>query len=106
MKALADKLHEESDEVAAAIGTADLVEELADIQQIVNDFCVLANISGARLEACRLEKFKRKGGFLDGQYVVKVTMPDETDKWVTYCRKQPQKYPQIDEKSKRTSPSK
>lgn len=95
IKALCKKLHEESDEVDGALTTEELAEELADVQQIIDDICAIKGITKTELEQTQQKKRDRKGGFLDGVYIEQVYMPNDADKWVTYCRKEPTKYPEI-----------
>ena len=93
--ALIEKLHEEADEIDSALTKEELVEEIADVQQIINDLCIINDISNNDLERAITKKVQRKGGFLKGAYIDTVTMPNEDDEWVTYCRKSPDKYPEI-----------
>lgn len=94
-KALIVKLHEEADEVDSALNRDELIEEIGDVQQIINDLCVNENISNAELTAVIEKKTIRKGGFTHGEYIETVTIPDENDKWAKYCRKSPEKYPEV-----------
>lgn len=95
VRALAEKLHEEADEVDGALSREELVEEIADVQQIINDLCAVSSISIKELTHMINKKAARKGGFSKGAYIDTVTMPDENDEWVAYCRKSPEKYPEI-----------
>ncbi len=45
VRALCEKLHEEADEVDGALDRQNLIEELADIQQIINDLCAVESIT-------------------------------------------------------------
>lgn len=60
--ALIDKLAEEQRELALADTTEAMLEELADVQEVVN---ALADYlaSRAELERVRLEKYAKRGGF-------------------------------------------
>ncbi len=95
--ALAEKLHEETDEVSGALTHDELIEELADVQQIIDDLCIVSRINKDDLHAMMMRKATRKGSFLQGEYIVTATMPDERDEWVAYCRRAPEKYPEITE---------
>lgn len=95
--ALIDKLHEETDEISNALDTDELLEEIADVQQIINDLCKVHDITEADLTRVIAKKAERKGGFLQGAYIETVTMPNENDEWVEYCRRSPEKYPEITE---------
>lgn len=92
---LCEKLHEEADEVASAGSQAELIEEIADVRQILDDLCAEAGISDEAVKLAQKKKSDRKGGFRGGHYIEAVTIPDEADEWAQYCRKSPDKYPEI-----------
>ena len=94
-KALCEKLHEEADEVDTAQDRDELIGEIADVRQILDDLCAEEGISESEIATAQKAKFVRKGGFRQGNYIDTVTMTDENDKWVLYCRKSPEKYPEL-----------
>lgn len=94
VNALVAKLHEEADEVDGALSHDGLVEELADVQQIIDDLCTVSSISKKDMTTVMTKKAARKGGFLQGEYIETVTMPTD-DEWVAYCRNAPDKYPEV-----------
>ena len=93
--ALCNKLHEEADEVHAAATKEELIEEIADVQQIIDDLLMHSDISVADLKVVQTAKREKKGGFSKGIYIEKVYMPNDDDKWAAYCRKNPEKYPEV-----------
>lgn len=95
--ALIAKLHEETDEINGALTDDELLEEIADVQQIIDDLCIVHGFSREQLAHVIHKKSAKKGGFLQGAYIETVTIPDEDDEWVRYCRKSPDKYPEITE---------
>lgn len=97
LRALVGKLHEEADEVSASETHDSLIEELADVQEVLMAIAKHAGITLDDIEAVRRAKTNRKGGFSKGIYIESVTMPNEDDKWVQYCRQSPDKYPEISE---------
>ncbi len=94
-KALCKKLHEEADEVHAASSHDELLEEIADVQQIIDDLCGNLSITSEQLQSVKQHKKDKKGGFATGSYIETVYIPDENDKWTLYCREFPDKYPEI-----------
>ena len=92
--ALIAKLHEETDEISGSLTDSELLEEIADVQQIIDDLCVTHGFTKDDLETVRAKKAAKKGGFLKGHYIETVTMPSE-DEWVEYCRRSPEKYPEV-----------
>ena len=95
--ALIAKLREEADEIDSALSTEELVEEIGDVQQIIDDLCTTMGVDKDELAAAIAKKTGRKGGFLQGEYIDTVTIPDENDKWAQYCRRAPEKYPEVKE---------
>ena len=93
--ALCQKLHEEADEVDSAASRQELIEEIGDVQQIINDLLATQSITQAELEASIAKKTARKGGFQNGEYIESVTIPNEDDEWAQYCRRAPEKYPEV-----------
>lgn len=93
--ALAEKLHEEADEVSGALSHEELLEEIGDVQQIIDDLLTTEKISQEELRQVMAKKRERKGGFLKGEYIETVTIDDENDKWAQYCRRSPEKYPEV-----------
>ncbi len=94
-KKLSEKLHEEADEVSAAVSREELIEEIADVRQILDDLCTEEVISEDEIIAAQTKKSARKGGFRGGHYIETVTIPNEDDEWAQYCRKSPEKYPEV-----------
>jgi predicted house-cleaning noncanonical NTP pyrophosphatase (MazG superfamily) len=95
--ALISKLHEEADEIPVQ-DTADtaVIEEIADVQQVLDNLKQLYGIGDAALQEVMTKKRERKGDFLEGHYIETVYMPSD-DKWVEYCRRSPEKYPELEE---------
>lgn len=93
--ALIEKLREEADEIDGAMSPEELVEEIGDVQQIIDDLCATMGIAKDELAEVIAKKTGRKGGFLQGEYIETVTIPDENDTWAQYCRNDPAKYPEV-----------
>lgn len=97
---LRDKLHEEADEIPVrADADNEVIEEIADVQQILDDLKREYGITDEQLSKVQKAKFDKKGGFADGIFIETVTLP-ERDEWVKYYRKSPEKYPEIKEDAK------
>lgn len=93
--ALIEKLHEETDEVNGALSRQELIEEIGDVQQVIYDLCASQGITAGELEAAMTKKRDQKGGFAAGEYIDTVTIPNEDDEWAQYCRRSPEKYPEV-----------
>lgn len=93
--ALRKKLHEEADEIPVRTKADDeIIEEIADVKQIIADLEAHYEINDEQVEMVRQRKFDKKGGFACGVYVESVTLP-ESDEWVKYYRAAPEKYPEL-----------
>lgn len=90
---LKEKVVEEATEVLETTKSrSDLIEELADLQETVIALCAAATVSFEEIEAKRLEKKERRGGFEKGIYG-KYSDMDADDPRV---EEQARKYEEID----------
>jgi len=91
---LRNKLREEAVEVYSAGSRAELVEELADVLEVIDAILVCQQISKDELLRVQAQKKESKGGFQDRKYIV-------TAKHLTgsalehYCLNAPDKYPEV-----------
>ncbi|MBS0412108.1 MAG: nucleoside triphosphate pyrophosphohydrolase [Proteobacteria bacterium] len=90
--ALAAKLVEEAHEVAAAETRADLVEELADVAEVLLALTDAHGITAAEVEAARQAKRAAKGGF-DGRVWNAAVAAPEGSPALDYYLARPQLYP-------------
>jgi len=88
---LKKKLVEESDEVVAASGD-ELIDELADLTEIIDTLMHACNISQEAVRAARQKKRDERGGFDKRIFVAYADIPRDS-KAYEYCMKQPDKYP-------------
>jgi len=94
-EALRQKLHEEADEIPVRDQPDDeIIEEIADVQQIIDDLKTVYGIANDQVTTAQKKKFAKKGGFQRGVYVESVEV-DESDEWIAYYRAAPHKYPEI-----------
>jgi len=92
--ALAAKLMEEAREAAAAESRADLVEELADLAEVVMALAAAHGIEPEEIEAKRLAKRAERGGF-DGRVWNDAVAAPEGSPALDYYLARPQAYPQV-----------
>lgn len=94
-RALRQKLHEETDEIPMR-ETADeeIIEEVADVQQVVDDLKATYGLTNGEVEKAQKSKYAKKGGFQRGVYIDTVNA-DESDEWVSYYRNHPLKYHEV-----------
>ena len=88
---LKKKLVEESDEVVAASGD-ELIEELADLTEIIETLMNACKIKEEAVHAARQKKRDERGGFTKRIFVAYADIPRGSNAY-EYCMKQPEKYP-------------
>ncbi len=75
LAALKAKLIEEAMEVADSTSTTELVEELADVQEVIHAISKHLKIAKANIESIRKEKRERRGGFDNATVLIKTSAP-------------------------------
>lgn len=91
---LKKKLVEESDEVVASSGE-ELIEELADLKEVIDTLMRTCNITDEMVEAARQKKLDARGGFDRRIFVAYADIPKDSATY-EYCMKQPDKYPIVE----------
>lgn len=90
-QALAQKLEEEAQEVITA-SEHELLEELADVQEVIDAMLKVYGFTFDQLREMQLEKREKKGGFDKKIHVNSFSM-EETCRAKEHFLKQPHKYP-------------
>lgn len=92
--ALKHKLLEEAEEVFSSPDIENLIEELADLKEVILSLMHFSSISEEVVEEKRLNKKSHSGGFEKGIYFYFVDIPlDCSD--LQYFLDRPEKYPEI-----------
>jgi predicted house-cleaning noncanonical NTP pyrophosphatase (MazG superfamily) len=91
---LRNKLIEETHEVCSAPNAKALLEELADLYEVVDALCALHGITKEQLVATQTKKREDRGGFYGRTYVTLAEHPTGSF-GEKYCRAQPEKYPEV-----------
>lgn len=92
---LKDKLLEECQEVNQSLTTEELLEELADVLEVIHALSETLNLPIEQVEKKRIEKRKQKGGF-EGKIFNHHVDIDEENPSITYLS-QTKRYPQINQ---------
>ena len=92
---LKKKIVEEASEVPRTNDPEEIVEELADIQEIIDSLLETLKVSKAEFEKIQKQKTKKRGSFKKRQYIDTVETSDKVTKWVQYYLDNPDKYPEI-----------
>ncbi len=90
---LKKKLLEESQEVVEAQTREELVEEIADVMEVINNLCKMNEITLKEVESVRLKKIEDKGGFEKRIYQTAFDM-NEDHRLYKHFRSRPDKYPE------------
>lgn len=91
-QALAKKLQEEAEEVIASSSPDELLEELADVQEVIDALLKAHGFTSDQLRDAQLKKREKKGGFNQKIYISSFSMADDCPA-KEYFSKQPHKYP-------------
>lgn len=93
---LRQKLLEEAREVCFASSHKELMQELADVLEIIEAISVANEISFEKLRSIQLKKREDRGGF-EGRKFVTIAEHLEGSFGEKYCLADPEKYPEITE---------
>lgn len=94
-KLLGLKLIEEATEVAVAKNTDEIIDELADVLEVVHSMIAAHNLSFATVEASRQEKLKTRGNF-DDRVCSEYVDINESHRLYKQYKSEPDKYPEIE----------
>lgn len=88
------KLLEEVQEVKKAQSKQELIEELADVFEVIDALRILHSISQENVKTVQEKKRNERGGFAERTFV---TIADhiEGSFGEKYCLEQPEKYPEV-----------
>ena len=93
--ALKDKLLEEAQEVGAATGRADLIDELADVMEVIAALAEASGVTPGEIEARRRAKRAERGGFDERVFNAAVEARDGLPA-AEYYLARPMQYPRED----------
>lgn len=88
---LKNKLIEESHEVITA-NSNELVEEIADLHEILDALILASKIKNETLSTIRQQKLQKRGGFNKRLFISYIDVPIHSQAY-KYCIQQPDKYP-------------
>lgn len=91
--ALRNKLVEETNEVKVAQSRAELIEELADIYEVIDALKKLHALPEEEIRAAQTKKHEERGGFQKRIYIETTAYPAGSY-WEQYCLANPDKFPE------------
>ncbi len=97
LKYLKKKIIEEAQEVASTLSDESLLEELADVLEVIYALATAKGLPMGEIEAYRQRKKADKGGFANRFYSPVMEIPEGHPKLSDY-RSRPFEYPEVKEK--------
>ncbi|MCK4264959.1 nucleoside triphosphate pyrophosphohydrolase [Candidatus Babeliales bacterium] len=96
-QALKNKIQEEALEIAEAEDQENLLEEIADVQEVLLEIMKVSGISQENVILRMKEKNQVKGAFSKAHYIDYVDLPGDCE-MAQYCMCFPNKYPEKKDK--------
>lgn len=93
---LCRKLLEEAQEVHDAHDQQEVIDELADVLEVIDGLCKAYEISMDDVLKEKAKRYETRGGFQTGWYLETFQMDDDNPR-AKYFRTYPHKYPEIKE---------
>lgn len=84
---LKEKIVEEAKEVLTSKNREELIEELADLIEVIEKICVEARISKPDIDNTRIKKYKEKGIFDNRIFIQNFLLPENHNKIKHYIDK-------------------
>lgn len=94
IEAFKAKIVEEAAEIAEAKEKEELIEELADLTEVIEAFMKICGIEPSELNQVKKGKRERVGGFDDGLYIEHIEVPHDSPHLSTFSLR-PHKYPPL-----------
>lgn len=91
---LVNKIIEEAREIQIDSEASEIINEIADIQQVIEDLMILFDVTKEQVSVAKQNKYDKKGGFSAGHFVETLELADG-DEWVDYYRKRPEVFPEV-----------
>lgn len=96
ISALKEKLREEVEEVFNAKTREQIIEEIADVAEVLDALALKLSIKKSEIEALKRAKSIRKGGFDRGIFVKTVQIPSDSTLALRFLE-EPTKYPLLND---------
>ncbi len=93
LEQLKRKVIEEAEELPLD-NKKELIKELADIQEVIDNFIYTLGTTKKELRRVQKKKNKKAGSFKKRHYISHVEANEDSE-WVDYYLKSPEKYPEI-----------
>lgn len=70
------------------------VEELADVQEVIDQLAENAGITKQDIAATQQQKNTKNGAFKNGHFIENLSLPED-NKWVKYYASDPKRFPEV-----------
>lgn len=95
LEALTQKLIEELQEVFSAENSEELLEELADIEDVLAAFKTLLKLDQKDIDAARAKKLALKGSFSKRTFIEYIDVPESNKERIEYFEKRASLFPDL-----------
>lgn len=92
--ALKEKLIEEAQEVIGAASRDEVIEEIADLKEVIDALMLKLSIKSSEIDEIKRKKSLRNGGFDRGLFLKSVETPCDSD-IAAWFLQDPKKYPRV-----------
>ncbi len=99
LEAITQKMIEELEEVFSSESQEELLEEIADFEEVFAEFKKLVQISDEDVAKARADKNSKKGNFSERIFSEYIDIPETSTRALTYVQGKPDKYPELNPKT-------
>lgn len=99
LEAITQKMIEELEEIFSSETQEELIEEIADFEEVFEEFKKLVQITQEEIAAARDAKTKKKGNFSNRLYCEYLDVPETASNVISYVEGKEDKYPELDPKT-------
>ena len=99
LEVITQKMIEELEEVFSSETQEELIEEIADFEEVFEEFKKLVQITAEEVAAARAAKTIKKGDFSKRLYCEYLDVPSTATKTLSYIEGKEDRYPELDPKT-------
>ncbi len=96
LEAITQKMIEEMEEIFSSESQEELIEEIADFEEIFDEFKKLINVTSEEIKKARAQKIAQKGDFSDHLFCDYVDVPVSAENIIKSLEEKSEKYPELD----------
>ncbi len=96
LEAITQKMIEEMEEIFSSESQKELIEEIADFEEIFDEFKKLISVKTEEIKQARAAKNAEKGNFSDHLFCDYVDVPTSAENIIKSLEEKSEKYPELD----------